>query len=99
LSQFQKAHREWIEAGLSGNIAQRDDRWSESIAVGSEGFVERVKNELGFRAQHRAILVANGLCSRRKPVPPYGDHFDRENEVLRPNNAVTWQTNLETTEA
>ena len=99
LSQFQKAHREWVEAGSSGDIARRDDRWSESIAAGSEGFVEQVKNELGFRAQHRQVSVADGLYTLREPVPPYGDHFDRENEALRPNNTVPWQTNLETTEA
>jgi hypothetical protein len=40
---FQKAHREWVEAGSSRDTAGRDDRWSESIAVGSEGFVEQVK--------------------------------------------------------
>jgi hypothetical protein len=38
-----KAHRERVEAGSSGDIARRDDRWSESIAVGSERFVEQVK--------------------------------------------------------
>jgi hypothetical protein len=38
------------------------------------------------------------LYSLREPVPPYGEHFDRENEALRPNNTVPWQTNLETTE-
>jgi hypothetical protein len=58
LSQFQKAHR-GVEAGSSGDIARRDDRWSESIAVGSEGFVEQVKIESGFRAQHREVLVAD----------------------------------------
>ena len=36
-----------------GALLIRDDRWSESIAVGSEGFVEQVKNELHLRAQHR----------------------------------------------
>jgi hypothetical protein len=61
----------------------RDDRCSESIAVGSERFVEQVKNELGFKAQHRP-----GLYTLREPVPPYGDHFDRENVALRPNNTV-----------
>jgi len=50
IREFQKAYREWVEAGLSGDIAGRDDRWSESLAVGSEGFVEQVKMELGFRA-------------------------------------------------
>jgi putative transposase len=97
LSQFQKAHREWVEAGSSGDIARRDDRWSESVAVGSEGFVEKI--ELGFRAQHREVLVADGLYTLRKPVAPCGDHFDRENEALRPKNTVPWQTNPETTEA
>jgi len=99
LENFQKAHREWVEAGLSGDIAGRDDRWSESLAVGSEGFVEQVKMELGFRAQHRQVAIADGLYTLREPVPPYGDHFDMENEPLRPNNIVPWQTNLETTEA
>jgi hypothetical protein len=63
-------------------------RWSESIAVGSEGLVEPVKNELGFRAQHREIAVAHGLSTLREPVPSCGDHFDRENEALTPNNTV-----------
>ena len=99
IKEFQKAHREWVEEGLSGDIAGRDDRWSESLAVGSEGFVEQVKMELGFRAQHRQLAVADGLYTLREPVPPYGDHFDTKNEALRPNNTVPWQTNLETTEA
>jgi hypothetical protein len=38
------------------------------------------------------------LYTLREP-PPYGDHFDRENEALRPNNTVSRQTNLETTKA
>jgi hypothetical protein len=51
-----------------------------------------VKIELRFRAQHREVAL-------REPVPPYGDHFNKENESLRPDNTVPWQTNLETTEA
>src|SRR5262245_20421981 len=50
IREFQKAGREWVEAGSSGDIARRDGRWSESIAVGSEGFVEQVKNELGLQS-------------------------------------------------
>jgi hypothetical protein len=42
-----KTYREWVEAGLSGDMTRREDRWSESIEVGSEKFVEQVKNELG----------------------------------------------------
>jgi putative transposase len=97
LSQFQSAYRECVEAASSGDMTGRGDRWSESIAVGSEGFVEQVKNCL--RAQHRQVLGAEGLYTLREPVPPYGGHFDMENEALRPNNTVPWNRNLETTEA
>jgi len=37
----------------------------ESIAVGSESFVEQVKIELGFKAQHRQVAVAHGCTPSR----------------------------------
>jgi hypothetical protein len=80
-------------------MARRDDRWSESRAVGSEGFVEQVKMELGFKAQNREVLVADGFVYSSRAGATLWDHFDSENEALRPNNTVPWQTNLETTEA
>lgn len=99
ITEFQKAHCEWVETALSGDTVARDDRWSKSIAVGSESFVEQVKVELGFRAQHRQVAVADGLYTLRETGQPYGDHFERENEALKPNNAIPWQTTLEATEA
>ena len=33
------------------------------------------------------------------PVSPYGDHFDKGNEALRPNNTDPCETNLKPTEA
>ena len=38
-----------VERGLENGLPVRDDRWSESIAVGSRSFVEKVKNELGLK--------------------------------------------------
>jgi hypothetical protein len=67
--------------------------------VGSEGFAEQVKNELGFRAQHRSVSVADGLYTLRRAGLPYGDHFCRENEALTSNNTVPWKAKLATTEA
>jgi putative transposase len=99
IREFQKVHREWVEAASSGDAVARDDRWSESIAVGSESFVEQVKVALGFKAQHRQVAVADGLYTLREWSQPYGDHFDGENEAVRANNAVPWQITLDTTEA
>jgi hypothetical protein len=59
----------------------RDDLSSESIAVGSEGFVEQVKNELRFRAHHLQASVTDGFYILREPVPTYDDDFDRGSEA------------------
>jgi REP-associated tyrosine transposase len=53
LRDFQRAHRQWVEQALENGLASRDERWSESIAVGSLDFVEKIKTELGIRAMHR----------------------------------------------
>ena len=66
---------------LMGALFIRDDRWSESIAVGGERFVEQVKIEVGFRAEHRQVSVTFGdarLVLSREAVWPYADHFDSE---------------------
>ena len=99
IPKFQKAHHEWVEAARSEDTAARDDRWAESSAVGSESYVEQVKVELGFRAQHRQVAVADEGYTLRERAQPYGDHFGRENEALRLNNAVPWQINVESIEA
>jgi hypothetical protein len=79
---FQKTDREWVEAGSRGDI-------SESMAVGSEGFVKEVKNEWASE-RNLARFVADGLYTLREPVLPYGHDFDRENDSLRPNNTLAW---------
>lgn len=96
---FQRAHREWVEAALTEGAMARDDRWSESIAVGSESFVNRVKNNLGVKARFRQVAEGNEAYTLREPRQSYRGHFDRENEALSANNTVPWEANSEITEA
>jgi len=40
-----------------GYLKQRqNDRWLESIAVGSHSFVETVKNNLGIKVTHQKVI-------------------------------------------
>ncbi len=48
-------HREWIEEALRQKQLQRQEIWSEAVAVGSEDFTRRVHAELGDRGRHREI--------------------------------------------
>jgi REP element-mobilizing transposase RayT len=68
LRDFQTAHRQWVEQGLENGLLMRDDRWSESIAVGSLAFIDQVKNELGFKADHRDVIESDGSYVLREPA-------------------------------
>lgn len=90
VSEFQRAHREWVAEALAMEAVRRDERWSEAVAVGSQAFVERVKRELGIHARHREVDEANGTCALREPGNAYTGVFGTENSVLRPKNTVFW---------
>ncbi len=47
--EFRASHWEWIEASLNDGANTRDQRWTESIAVGSKGFIKNMKSLLGTR--------------------------------------------------
>ncbi len=53
--ELQSAHKRWIEASLQVDKPERENPWTESIAVGSKLFVEEVRTSLGFKAKHRTI--------------------------------------------
>ena len=91
---FQRAHHEWVERGLQNGLAVRDDRWSEGIAVGSRSFVERVKNELGFKAAHRDVVEADAGYALRESAEAYGLNFAGENEALRHQNTFLWDESV-----
>ena len=55
---FSETHRGWIESQLK-NKPERQAFYSESLAVGSEGFTGKVKRSLGLRAIGRRVLHAS----------------------------------------
>ena len=76
-------------------MASRDDRWSESIAVGCLDFVEKIKSELGMKAMHRDFEPADKAYALREPSEAYAGGFSGRNEVLRSENTFPWNESLE----
>jgi hypothetical protein len=70
---------------------------SEAVAVGSLNFVETVKNELGFKAEHREVIAEAGTYALREQSEAYGSNFTSESEPLRFENARFWDENHEST--
>ncbi len=47
--QLRRSHRKWIEETLEKGPNIRDPRWTESIAVGDESFIDETRKKLGIR--------------------------------------------------
>jgi putative transposase len=82
LGQLAPAHADWMAAALQKGERMREPVWSESLAVGSRGFVERVGAELGVRARHRQIERCGDVSVLRDPGAPYGRHSGAESTPL-----------------
>jgi putative transposase len=95
LADFQRAQRQWIEEALEGAPTARDDRWSEAIAVGSLGFVETVKNDLGDKARHHDVMEVDGTFTLREPPEAYAGKFTGEIEALRTQSTILWDESVD----
>lgn len=62
-------HREWIEGSLRGDASAREEKWSQSIAVGSVEFA------LGARGRKRDFAENGGEYVLRETEESYGPFF------------------------
>jgi len=74
---MQSAHNQWVTHTLGNGELQRESAWTESVAVGSESYIELVKSQLGARAYHRKVRRHNDTTfliqdSGHLDVPRFG---------------------------
>ena len=70
--QLQQAHYNWVDRAIKADNNGREAKWTQSIAIGSESFVEKIKKEMDFRARGRKIGHAGGSFELRETLKPYG---------------------------
>ena len=70
-----RARSACIEEALARAEQVRENKWTESVAVGSKDFVETIKAKLGIRAKGRRISGMNSESSLREPQASYGYDF------------------------
>lgn len=90
LTNLQRQHREWVEQELKFDLSKRDDRWSESIAVGNESFIEQVKTSLGIKAKHKEVIEHEDGYFIKEGRLSYNAHFDSKTDSLRVENTINW---------
>ena len=78
------AHYKWVESAIQTDNRDKENKWTQSIAVGSKAFIEKMKGALGYRARGRKIICADDTFELREVITPFGnaDNLDSENTFL-----------------
>jgi putative transposase len=66
------AHGKWVDAAMPTANRGKENKWTQSIAVGSKTYIEKMKESLGFRAKGRKIICADDTFELREILTPYG---------------------------
>nr|WP_320011157.1 hypothetical protein [uncultured Desulfobulbus sp.] len=75
---LQATHRQWFESCLKEGIPLRDDKWSRSVAVGSERFIEELKETMGTMVLGRKIVESGKSFHLREAQASYSSHLGNE---------------------
>ena len=86
--QLQLAHRNWIEEALKAEPTKRDERWSQSLAIGSHEFVSQFQADLGPTAIHRDIEEHGESHVLREDAGLYTPVSEGKTTRLRTENVV-----------
>jgi putative transposase len=81
------AQEDWIKSSLAKGD-RRQTQWSESVAIGSEGFVRSVQQRLGIRARHRKVEETDGRHVLREEPGAYHAGSLAKSTLLSGDNTV-----------
>jgi len=84
------AHKKWVEIALKEKIIVRDDKWTRSVAVGRDRFIEDVKALMGFAGIGRRRIEAGDSYQLREHPNGYGDVFGVKKSDIGPENTYFW---------
>ena len=94
--QLRKAHRKWVEESIHHNrLNIREPEWTDAIAVGSERFVNKIREKLQLGLRGRKTRETSGHYELREQEAVYNAHFDPENVRLSTENAYYWDLTTE----
>lgn len=88
--QFRDSHRDRVNKSLSKGSNVYDSQWTQSIAVGSESFIQRIKAALGAKALGRRSHKAPGGYELRESGRYYNADFEPKKRRIGLKNTYKW---------
>ena len=79
--EFKRSHKKLVSSLLENGDNHRQRKWTESIAVGSKKFIDRINREFGILAQGRKVFEEDGSFQLREEASTYNSVFDIKKSV------------------
>ena len=90
IDEFTESYRGWIVDELTKVRRFRDPKWTESIAFGSESYVNRTKELLGADGIGRKVREQEDTFELREKEIPYRGNLGCKNTALSLQNRYLW---------
>lgn len=88
---FREHHRRWIDEAIEENKLMREAKWSQSIAVGSEAFVNQVAAAINPELSKRKTTEIGKSFVVREASVAYNAHSDSKMGPLSHEYTVPWK--------
>jgi hypothetical protein len=59
IDRFRETYRNWVDSAIMRGDIKRQPQWTGSVAVGDKIYVEKLKDQMGYKAIGRKV-VENG---------------------------------------
>jgi hypothetical protein len=76
-------------SGLNDN-RNKENKWTQSIAVGSKTFIEKMKKALGYGAKVRKTISADDTFELLETIAPFGNADKNVRLICRPKGYKKW---------
>lgn len=90
LEHFQQAHIRWVKNEIDSGCTKREAKWTKSLAVGSEAYINNVYATFGLKVKYRTKTGAENEYQIKEAEVPYSIDFGAENGILRRNAEYFW---------
>jgi hypothetical protein len=94
MDELASAYRGWVEDALITGARCREGKWTESVAVGGESFVNATRDKLGMKGKGREVIGVDESYALRELPAPYKTIFRAENDDLRLQNVYSWNDSV-----
>lgn len=87
-------HRNGVDRCLENGANSHEDKWTQSIAVGSRNFIDNMKSMMGGMVSGRKCIGAGDSFQLREAQSFYFHHFRAEKTEIDLENSFFWDLNV-----